>query len=206
MSAAPTLIRNSADYMYDQLGYGNKHLFLDIYPLHRFYMERGLKELERFLDKRQNIADRVEWRPKKNLRFGQPFPAILEGFRQIEAGNLAKSVEFLAFHEQINVLQAIMYNDPDMQDALAKNQLAWAMRFPSGIYTEIQLTLSAQCQAKDGWTSYFPNLRNAKLWVAQERMKFVNQAAARFDELLRSSQRHYVEESLRTIAAGRGVE
>lgn len=40
MSAMPTIIRNSSDYMYDQLGFGNKHLFLDIYPLHRFYMAR----------------------------------------------------------------------------------------------------------------------------------------------------------------------
>lgn len=110
-----------------------------------------------------------------------------------------------AWHEQVNVLQAIMYNDRDMQDALAKNQFAWTMGFPSGVYMEIQLTLSAQCKAKDGWTSYFPRQRSARLWVVEERMKFVNRAAARFDELLMSRERPYVEESLRVISAGRGV-
>jgi hypothetical protein len=98
-----------------------------------------------------------------------------------------------------------MYNDRDMQDALAKNQFAWTMGFPSGVYMEIQLTLSAQCKAKDGWTSYFPRQRSARLWVVEERMKFVNRAAARFDELLMSRERPYVEESLRVISAGRGV-
>jgi hypothetical protein len=42
-------------------------------------------------------------------------------------------------------------------------------------------------------------------WVVEERMKFVNRAAARFDELLMSRERPYVEESLRVISAGRGV-
>jgi hypothetical protein len=33
-----------AAYMYRKLGFGNAHLFLDIYPLHRFFMERGWDE------------------------------------------------------------------------------------------------------------------------------------------------------------------
>lgn len=148
----------------------------------------------------------MNWDAKHLLTFGKPFQEISAGFEMIETGNVAKSVESLAWHEQVNVLQAIMYNDPYMQDALAKNQLAWAIGFPSGVYTEIQLTLSAQCKAKDGLTSYFPRLRNAKLWVVEERMKFVNRAAFRFGELLRSKERPYVEESLRAISAGRGVE
>jgi hypothetical protein len=206
MSAMPTMIRNGADYMYERLGFGNMHLFLDIYPLHRFYMERGPTEFESYLTKRQAIAEKVEWRAKKYLKFGRPFKEIRNGFQSIGDGNLARSVEAMALHEQVNVLQAIMYNDPDMQGALAKNQFAWAIGFPSGVYMEIQLTLSAQCKAKDGWTSYFPSLNTAKLWVVEERMKFVNKAAKRFDELLRGSERPYVEESLRRIAAGGGVE
>jgi len=206
MSAVPTIIRNSSQFMFDRLGFGNKHLFLDIYPLHRFYMERGWKEFKACLPLRQKLRDRVNWEAKRLLTFGKPFQEILDGFERIEAGDGATSVKSLAWHEQVNVLQAIMYNDADMQDALAKNQLAWALRFPSGVYTEIQLTLSAQCKAKDGWTSYFPATRNARLWVVEERMRFVNRAAERFDELLKSRQRPYVEESLRAIAAGRGVE
>jgi hypothetical protein len=205
MSAVPTMIRNGADYMYERLGFGNMHLFLDIYPLHRFYMERGATEFEAYVARRQAIAEKVEWRARQYLKFGVPFKEVRTGFQRIGEGNLAGSVKSLAWHEQVNILQAIMYNDPQMQDALAKNQFAWAIGFPSGVYMEIQLTLSAQCKAKDGWTSYFPNLRSAKLWVVEERMKFVNKAAARFDELLRSGQRPYVEESLRKISAGGGV-
>lgn len=205
MSVMPTMIRNGSDYMHERLGFGNKCLFLDIYPLHRFYMERGWKEFQKYLPARQKIRERVSW-DATLLSFGQPFRQIHEGFERIEIGHIAKSVESLAWHEQVNVLQAVLYSDPAMQDALGKNQLAWAIGFPSGVYTEIQLTLSAQCKAKDGWTSYFSRLSNAKLWVVEERMKFVYRAAGRFDELLRSSARPYVEESLRAISAGRGVE
>ena len=70
ISAAPTIIKNGADYMYERLGFGNMHLFLDIYPLHRFYMERGWKEFNAYLDRRQAIAEKVEWRAKKYLKFG----------------------------------------------------------------------------------------------------------------------------------------
>jgi hypothetical protein len=208
LSAAPTIIKNSADYMLDRLGFGNKHLFLDIYPLHRFYMERGWKEFNAYLERRHNKKyPAPHWGvSNKVLPFGTPFREIRDGFERIDRGDLVGSVESLAQHEQINILQRIMYNDPEMQDKLAKNQLAWAIGFPTGVYTEIQLTLSAQCKVKDGWTSYFPRLKSAKLWVVAERMQFVYRAAARFDELLRGRERRYVEESLRTIAAGGGVE
>jgi hypothetical protein len=205
MSAVPATIRDGADYMYERLGFGNMHLFLDIYPLHRFYMERGPEEFNAHLARRQNLAAKVEWRAKKYVKFGFPFQEIREGFRSIGAGDLTKGVRLLARHEQVNILQAIMYNDPRMQDALARNQFAWAIGFPSGVYMEIQLTLSAQCRAKEGRTSFFSRLKNAKLWVVEERMQFVYEAAARFDELLRSRERPYVEESLRKIGAGGGV-
>ncbi|MFC4933357.1 DUF2515 family protein [Massilia sp. GCM10023247] len=120
-------------------------------------------------------------------------------------GESRRQRQVLARHEQANVLQAILYNDPRMQEALARNQFAWAIGLPSGVYTQIQLTLSAQCKPKDGWTSWFPRLKSAKLWVVEERMKFVLQAADRFDALLRSQQWPRVEESLLEIAAGGGV-
>ncbi|UGQ47424.1 DUF2515 family protein [Massilia endophytica] len=206
LGAIPYAIQGSADYMYERLGFGNKHLFLDIYPLHRFYMERGLAELAASLPKRQNVKGRVVWDADQLLDFGKPFREIRMGFDSIDRGEAAKSVEALAWHEQVNILQAILYNDPHMQEALAKNQLAWAIGFPSGVYTEIQLTLSAQCKAKDGWTTYFSRLKNAKLWVAEERMQFVKRAATQFDELLRNGQRRYVEESLRAISVGQGIK
>ena len=206
ISMVPGGARNGAGFMDERLAFGNKHLFLDIYPLHRFYMERGPEEFSKYLANRQAIAKKVEWQAEQLLKFGFPFREIRRGFESIGKGDLVDSVRSLARHEQVDVLQAIMYDDRRMQQALAANQLAWAIGFPSGVYLEIQLTLSAQCRAKEGWTAYFPRQRNAKLWVADERMTFVYKAAMRFDELLRSSQRPFVEASLRRIAAGGGVE
>lgn len=206
ISVVPAAVRNGAGFMDERLAFGNKHLFLDIYPLHRFYMERGAEEFSKYLPSRQLIAKRIEWKAGELLKFGFPFAEIRAGFDRVREGNLVESVRALARHEQVDVLQAIMYDDPQMQQALAANQYAWAVGFPSGVYMEIQLTLSAQCKAKDGWTAYFPRQRKAKLWVVDERMTFVYKAATRFDELLRSSQRPFVEASLRRIAAGGGVE
>jgi hypothetical protein len=206
MSAMPVTIRNSAEDMHARLGFGNLHLFLDIYPLHRFYMERGPKEFKTFLANRQKIAKQVIWQAGNQLRFGFPFKEIGQGFERIDEGEVAEGVRSLAFHEQVNVLQAILYNDPGMQRALANNQLAWAMGFPSGVYMEIQLTLSSQCKPQSGWTAYFPRLKSAKLWVANEWMEFVIKAANRFDDLLRGKQRSSVTASLLKIATGGGVE
>jgi hypothetical protein len=195
-----------AEYMVQKLGFGNAHLFLDIYPLHRFFMERGWKEFNDHLAKRQNDKYPVHWAVNRNkLRFGTPFREVRDAFDRIERGDLALSVELLAQHEQVNILQKIMYDDQVLRRLLAMNQYAWATGFPTGDFEEIKLTLSAQCQAKTGFTSWFSRDKNAQLWVAAERMQFVNRAAERFNQLLNSPERPRVEESIRAIAAGGGI-
>jgi len=195
-----------AAYVYRKLGFGNAHLFLDIYPLHRFFMERGWEEFSTYLPKRQNEKYSFYWAVNRNtLRFATPFREIRDAFEQIAQGNLAISVEKLAQHEQVNILQTIMYNDEVLRKLLALNQYAWATGFPTGDYEEIRLTLSAQCRAKTGFTSWFSRDKGAKLWLATERMQFVNRAAQQFDQLLNSPERPRVEESIRAIAAGGGV-
>jgi hypothetical protein len=196
-----------AAYMYQKLGFGNAHLFLDIYPLHRFFMERGWEEFNTYLAKRQNDKYPVHWGVNRNtLRFGTPFQEIRDGFKYIDSGNLIKSVEQIAQHEQVNILQKILYNDPVLQRLLAMNQYAWATEFPTGDYEEIKLTLSAECRTKSGFTSWFSRDKNAQLWVVAQRMKFVLTAAGQFHALLHGPERPYVEASIRAIAAGRGVE
>jgi hypothetical protein len=194
-----------ASYMYAKLGFGNAHLFLDIYPLHRFFMERGWKEFETYLQNRQNNKYPVYWAVNRNtLRFGTPFEEIRDGFKHIDSGNLALSVNRLAQHEQVNILQKILYNDPVLRKLLAMNQYAWATGFPTGDYEEIKLTLSAECRAKSGFTSWFSLDKNAELWVVEQRMQFVLAAATRFHTLLHGPERPYVEASIRAIAAGGG--
>lgn len=195
-----------AAYMFQKLGFGNAHLFLDIYPLHRFYMERGWKEFAAHLEKRQNDKYPVYWAVHRNkLRFGTPFREIRTAFFRIERGDLVNSVESLAQHEQVNILQKIMYDDEVLRRLLAMNQYAWATGFPTGDYQEIQLTLTAECRARTGFTSWFSRNKHASLWLADERMIFVKQAAQRFDQLLNGPERPRVEESIRAIAAGGGV-
>jgi len=195
-----------AAYLYQKLGFGNAHLFLDIYPLHRFFMERGWEEFNVYLDKRQNEKYPVLWAVDRNtLRFGTPFDEIRDGFNHINSGNLALSVEQIAQHEQVNILQKILYNDPLLQKLIALNQYAWATGFPTGEHEEIKLTLSAECKARPGLTAWFSRDKNAKLWIAAERMPFVLQAAKRFHTLVNGPERSHVEASIRAIAAGGGV-
>ena len=209
-AGASTMVQSSteaaAEYMYRKLGFGNAHLFLDIYPLHRFYMERGWEEFSTYLSKRQNDKYPVHWEVNRNtLRFGTPFAEITEGFRLISSGDLKRSVDQLAQHEQVNILQRLMYNDPVLQRLLAMNQYAWATGFPTGDYEEIKLTLSAECKAKSGFTSWFSRNKNAELWVVEQRMQFALTAARQFYALLHGPERPYVEASIGAIAAGGGV-
>lgn len=210
-AAASTMVQSAteaaAGYMYKKLGFGNAHLFLDIYPLHRFFMERGWEDFSAHLAKRQTGKYQVYWAVDRDtLRFGTPFEEIRQGFKQIDSGNLVLSVELLAYHEQVNILQKIMYNDRVLQKLLALNQYAWATDFPTGDYQEIKLTLSAECRVKTGFTSWFSRNKNAQLWVVEQRMQFVLAAAKQFHKFLSGPERPYIEASIRAIAAGEGVE
>jgi hypothetical protein len=188
--------------MAHRLGYGNKHVFLDVYPLHRFYMERGWAEFSACLPRRQNQRYAVHWDVDRTiLPFAAPFREVIDGFQQIELGRIGDSVKTLAQHEQVNVLQRIMYDHLFMQKLLAWNQLAWATEFPSGDYEEIKLSLSAQCPARPGVTSWFPRNRCAKLWLVAERMPFVFDSADRLEALLNGPERDDVEASMLAIAA-----
>jgi len=169
-------------------------------------MERGWKEFAAWLDKRQNKKYAVRWDiDRATLPFAKTFREVLDGFGHIESGDPAKSVQLLARHEQVNILQTILYNDTIMQGLLAMNQFAWATGFPTGDYQEIQLTLSAQCRAKTGVSAWFTRDKFAKLWVVEQRMKFVFGAAEQFHKLLSGPERPRVEESIRAIAAGEAV-
>ena len=191
--------------MYGKLALGNLSLFLDIYPLHRFYMLRGYKALEYCLHYRREIKNKVRWpdEAKKRLEFGYPFREILWGFDAIERGDLAASVEHLARHEQVNILQKVIYDDKDTRLALDANQFAWVHQLRGA--AEIQLTLSAQCNANGKFTSWLPRLTSVHLWDKNDRMQFVIRTAKQFDRLLKSSERPLIERAIQEIYAGGGV-
>lgn len=203
--AAALPIRFVHAYMLGQLGLGNMTLFLDIYPLHRFFMLRGEEHFATCLETRQSLGAKVTWPVDKTvLAFGKPFKEIKDGFKAVAQNQIAASVLHFARHEQVNVLQAVIYNDFAMRRALDANQFAWATGFPSGVAEAIELTLSARCRPDHAGplTVIFSRDKRAKLYDQEQRMVFVRQAAERFDKLLHSKERQAVVEAITAIAEG----
>lgn len=97
--------------MFQQLALGNTTLFLDIYPLHRFYMLRGFSALQKCLPEREEISKQVIW-IAENTKFGKPFTQIVDAFELIEKNQIARSVQTMAEHEQLNIF------DPQFTTAL----------------------------------------------------------------------------------------
>ncbi|WP_448123836.1 PAAR domain-containing protein [Pseudomonas veronii] len=198
-------------HVYEMMAMGNTTLFLDVFPLHAFYKERGLGLLETCLSSRQNIFEdglqRVLWPVgQENLRFGLDHDYILQAFQAIDEGNIAESVKYLAWHEQQNILQPTMYTDQKLVALLRSNHLSYVTGIPSGVAQAIELTLASQCRSvDDGRTIEFSNNPIANLADIDQRMTFVLKAAAQFDKLLNSGERHRIEQALDDVAAGRGM-
>jgi uncharacterized Zn-binding protein involved in type VI secretion len=210
-SALP-LAQRMYRFVHEMLAMGNTTLFLDVYPLHVFYAERGLAALKACLASRKNIYGSgehpVRWPVgQETLKFGIDHDEILLAFEAIEAGNIAESVEHLAKHEQVNILQPAMYDDSGLKWLLRGNHASYVTNLPSGAAQAIELTLASQCRpVEDGRTIGFGNNPFANLADVERRMAFVLKAAAQFDDLLHSDQRHQLEQSIREIAWGGGLQ
>ncbi len=189
--------------VYEMLAKGNTALFLDVWPLHMFYKKFGLQRFERCLPERALLSGSVNWPIADSVRFGVSTPELQRGFNAIDAGNIASGVEQLARHEQLNILQPAMYNDPTFSILMRANQLAWALNIPTGSAREIQLALVNQCTVTGANAKYeiFSKEPLANLADPNQRMAFVLRAAHRFDNLLRDSlEKHIVENSIFLIA------
>jgi len=186
-------------------------LFLDIFPLHAFYKKRGFTELKTCLKTRSSIYGHpkfpVLWPVgQETLRFGETYPQILQAFEAIDAGDVAKSVDHFASHEQRNILQPSIYEDRQLIALLRGNHASYVTGLPSGVAQAIELTLASQCQrVEDGRTIGFGSNPLADLSDVEQRMAFVLRAAARFDEMLHDDNRSALKQSIKDIAAGEGV-
>lgn len=191
----PALVGAGEGYLRGQLSLGNLTVFLDVYPLHRFYALHGLQRLRDTLKARQLAADRVRWPVACSvLPFGQPFREIVDGFALVDDGRIADSVMKLAWHEQVNVLQRVIYDEPKTRLAFDANQIgattgAWPERF-----APIELVFDAHHR-----TSFAPR-QDAHLYDVGQRMDYVSRAAAQFNEMVRT-QAAAVEAALREIVA-----
>jgi hypothetical protein len=202
-----SLVQQQFRHVHDMMALGNTTLFLDVFPLHEFYAKRGLKELKQCLKARAGIYGHskfpVLWPvEQKKLQFGLVYTEILLAFEAIETGNIAESVVYLAWHEQKNILQPVIYEDRQLVALLRGNHAAYVTGFPSGVAQAIELTLTSQCQrVEDGRTLGFGNNPLADLSDIKQRMAFVLQAARRFDQLLNDHQRSVLEQSISEIAS-----
>lgn len=210
----PSFTQEQFLYVYEMMALGNTTLFLDIYPLHAFFAKRGFRELEICLENRAGIYGHprfpVLWPvEQEQLGFGLLKAEVLMGFRAIEEGNISMSVDLLARHEQINVLQPIMYEDAKLVALLRANHAYYVTNigFLPKISQPIELTLAGQCQSvADERTVEFSESPFANLADVDQRMEFVLRAAAQFDALLSSDKRGLVEASIREIATGKSAQ
>lgn len=203
-------VMGSSTYMYKMLALGNTTLFLDIYPLHLFYKKRGLEEMKRCMKARPGIYGNpkypVMWLvDNKVAPFGFNYQEIIDGFSAVDSGEIEQGVLSLAIHEQVNILQKVIYNDLTMRALLRANQATYVTDILNHYTEAIQLTLSNQCQPlNDGRTETFSSSPFADLSNVKERMRFVNYAAARFDQLLHSNMAGLIEQSIVEISQGGG--
>ncbi|WP_223480354.1 MULTISPECIES: DUF2515 family protein [unclassified Pseudomonas] len=206
-----SLVQQQFRHVHDMMALGNTTLFLDVFPLHEFYAKRGFRELKKCLGARAGIFGHpkfpVLWPVgKEKLEFGLDYTEILLGFEAIEDGDIAGSVEHLAWHEQQNILQPTIYKDRQLVSLLRANHASYVTGFPSGVAQAIELTLTSQCErVEDERTIGFSNNPLADLSDIQQRMPFVLRAAARFDQMLDDTNRSVLEQSIIEIASGQVI-
>ncbi|EEF22469.1 conserved hypothetical protein [Ricinus communis] len=183
-----------------QLSLGNITVFLDVYPLHRFYALYGLQRLRETINARQLAADRVRWPvASRVLPFGQPFREIADGFALVDADRIADSVMKLAWHEQVNVLQRVIYDEPKTRLAFDANQIGATAGAWPGRFAPIELVFDANHR------TIFSPRQDAHLYDVGQRMDYVSRAAAQFDEMVRT-QPATVEAALREIVAAGSLQ
>lgn len=205
-----SLVQQQLQFVHDMLALGNTTLFLDVYPLHLFYSERGLGAFEECLEARKNIYEIEEfpvlWPIGQKLKFGADHKEVLAAFSAIEVGGIAQSVNFLAAHEQVNILQPSMYSDVQFVRLLRANHASFVTGIPSGAAQAIELTLASRCKRfEDSRTIGFGVNPLADLSDIEQRMSFVLKAAGEFHRLLQGDDRHLIEQSIRDISNGYGV-
>jgi hypothetical protein len=204
-------VQQQLDYVYEMLALGNTSLFLDVYPLHRFFMVRGYKEMEKCLKSRRGIVKDVMWPIAGKVEFGADSPEIYATFKAIDEGKIKDSVERMATHEQVNILQPAMYDENHfamlMRGTHGGDVISVVTGLLPGAAEEIQLTLASQCKAPDNRKVAFGSNPLANLADKNQRMEFVLRAATQFDMLLNEpASRAKLKQSIADIARGGGIK
>ncbi|MDF3132904.1 DUF2515 family protein [Pseudomonas extremaustralis] len=205
LGGAVTTLQEELKYVHEMLALGNTALFLDVYPLHRFYMVRGFEEMQKCLLERSSLKNEVLWPIADKVGFGIAQREIINTFSKIEQGEIYQSVNEMAWHEQLNILQPAMYDVERfallMRGTQASDVISVVTGLFSGLTEEIQLTLASQCKSPDDKKIPFSQSPTADLADKSQRMEFVTRAAIQFDILLKNpTTREQLKTSIMKIA------
>jgi len=205
------MLQEELKYVQEMLALGNTALFLDVYPLHRFYMVRGYEEMKECLAERRKIENDVIWPIAERVGFGIAQREILDTFAYIDQGEISDSVYEMARHEQLNILQPALYDVERfallMRGTQAGDVISVVTGLFSGLPEEIQLTLASQCKAPDTKKVTFSRNPIADFTNKDQRMEFVSRAAEQFDRLLKNPTTYdQLRASIIKIASGGGIE
>ena len=211
LGGAIAMLQEELKYVQEMLALGNTALFLDVYPLHRFYMVRGLEEMRGCLRDRSSLKDEVIWPIADKVQFGTDYVDISEAFTYIDQGRISDSVYEMARHEQLNILQPALYDVERFALLLRGTQAGDVISVVTGLFSglseEIQLTLASQCKAPDAKKVTFSRNPIADLANKDQRMEFVSRAAEQFDRLLKNPTTYdQLRASIIKIASGGGIE
>lgn len=190
LSDAVVMFQKELQYVREMLALGNTTLFLDVYPLHRFFMVRGFDEMEKCLFSRKALKDDVLWPIADKVEFGIDHQEILQTFNYINQGKISNSIYEMARHEQLNILQPAMYDVERfallMRGTQAGDVISLVTGLLSGLPEEIQLTLASLCKSPDDRKIEFSRSPIADLADTGQRMEFVLRAATQFNTLIRN--------------------
>lgn len=149
------------------------------------------------------LRESIYWPDARSDLFAKKEDEIRLGFAAIENLDIAAGVKHLAEHEQLHMLQPILYDDVAFATMMRANHVAWVLNMPSGSVQELQLTLANRCTVTGGDADKvsFSKHPLANLADPVQRMEFVVRAANQFEELLKHRGPD-VENSLHIIGNG----
>lgn len=163
----------AADYTYEQLGKGNRQLFLDVYPLHRFYQEQGLAKLMECAGSRNPPVP----------------PDAIAGFMALEQGDPAESLRQIAFHEQLNILQDQIYDDYMFRRILIANETRLPMTSPASLNLGVDCSGPRELKFSKSWMSDGKG-GIPELYDETERMDWIDDEVAPAYEKIEGTPEH----------------
>ncbi len=170
---------DKAKAAYEALGTGNKNVFKDIYPAHRFYQKHGFAALRHCQKVRTPPLD----------------PSVLDGFSDIDTGHPDSGALKILLHEQQDILQTKEIFD----NAAFKDALWWAKWNP--LEPGLATSFSADCSGP-------PTVKfdGSDLSDYDQRWPYAKNVVKKFEDLLANPSDKKTLEGQMQLILDRGKE